>query len=156
MFTIIAEIGNVKRFPTKHQLCSYAAVVPGTDNSGDKASKHNHVKTGDMILKSLLCIAVQGMLRSTNETAITRFYRKKEKAIGAAKAQVAAARKIACVVWAVLTCGKPYVEEDEELIARKTIAMNRSSKKAVAFLEEQLDEVTELLCRKAGVIDELR
>ncbi len=153
---IIAEMGDVRRFTTKHHLCSYAAVVPRADNSGDKVSKHNHVKTGDMILKSLLCIAVQGMLKSTVETAVTRFYRKKEKAIGAAKAQVAAARKLACVVWAVLTYGKPYAEEDEELTVRKTIAMNRSSKKAVAFSEEQLDEVTELLCSKTGVIDKLK
>ena len=34
--------------------------------------------------------------------------------------------------------------------------MNRSSKKAVAFSEEQLDEVTELLCGKTGVIDKLK
>ena len=68
--------------------------------------------------------AVQGMLKLTDETAVTRFYRKKEKEIGAAKAQVAAARKLACVVWAVLTYGKPYAEEDEELTVRKTTAMN--------------------------------
>ena len=51
---------------------------------------------------------------------------------------------------------KPYVEEDEELTVHKTTAMNRSSKKAVAFSEEQLDEVTELLCSKTGVIDKLK
>jgi hypothetical protein len=56
----------------------------------------------------------------------------------------------------VFTYCKPYVEEDKEITARKTIAMNRSSKKAVAFSEEQPDEVTELPCRKAGVIDKLK
>ena len=57
---------------------------------------------------------------------------------------------------AVHTYCKQHVEEAEEFTARKVIAMNRSSKKAVAFSEEQLDEVTELLCRKTGVIDKLR
>ena len=102
-------------------------------------TKHNHVKNGDTILKSLLCTAVQGMLKCTTETALAKFYRKKEKTIGAAKAQVAAARKHACVVWAVLTTRQPYVEENEELTARKTAAMSRSSRKAVAFSEQQLD-----------------
>ena len=153
---IVAEIGSIGRFLTKHHLCSYAAVVPKADNPGDRVTKHNHVKKGDMILKSLLCTAVQGMLKSTNENAVTRFYHKKEKTIGAAKAQVAAARKLACVVWAVLTRQQPYVEESEELTARKTVAMNRSSKKAAAFRDEQLSEVTELLCTKTVVIDKLK
>ena len=153
---IVAEIGSIGRFPTKHHLCSYAAVVPKADNSGDRVTKHNHVKSGDLILKLLLCTAVQGMLKSTNETAVTRFYHKKEKTIGAAKAQVAAARKLACVVWAVLTRQQPYAEENEELTALKTVKMNRSSKKAVTFSEEQLNEVTELLCTRSVVIDKLK
>jgi transposase len=124
---IIREIGDVKRFPTKHHLCSYAAVVPRADNSDDKVRKRNHVKTDDMIIKSLLCIAVQKMLKSVDETAVTRFYRKKEKATDVAKAQVAASHKLACAIWGVFTYGKPYIEEDEELTVRKTIAMNRSS-----------------------------
>ena len=152
---IVAEIGDIRRFPTKHHLTSYAALVPRADNSGDRISKHNHVKSGDLVLKSLLCVAIQGMLKSANETAVARFYHKKENKIGAAKAQIAAARKLACVVWAVLTYGKPYVEEDEGLTARKTIGMNRDAKRALAFSEEQLSAVTEMLCTKSGVIDKL-
>ena len=34
--------------------------------------------------------------------------------------------------------------------------MNRSSKKAVTFSDEQLSEVTELLCTKTVVIDKLK
>ncbi|MBX8639693.1 MAG: transposase [Thermoplasmata archaeon] len=86
------------RFTTKHHLCSRAALVPRIDNSGDRVSRRNHVRNGDIILKSLLCTAVQGMLKSAKETAAARSYWRKEKSIGAAKAQVAAAGKLACVV----------------------------------------------------------
>ena len=153
---IVAEIGDIMRFPTKHHLCSYAALVPRADNSGDKVSKHNHVKTGDMMLKSLFCTAVQGMLKSSTETAIKTFYHKKEKTIGAAKAQVAATRKLACTVWAVLTRRQPYVEQNDELTARKTVIMRRAARKATAFSEKQLSEVTDILCSKTEVIDKLK
>ena len=153
---IVAEIGDIRRFTTKHQLCSYAALVPRADNSGDRVSRHNHVKNGDIILKSLLCTAVQGMLKSAKETAIARFYWKKEKSIGAAKAQVAAARKLACVVWAMLTSGKPYVEEDRDLTARKKMTMDKHAMKAAAFSEQELLDITELLCTKTEILNRLK
>ena len=56
----------------------------------------------------------------------------------------------------MFTYGKPYVEANEELTACKTTAMNRNSKKAVAFSEERFDEATELLCSKTGVIDKFK
>ena len=130
--------------------------MPRAGNSGDRVNRHNHVKSGDLMLKSLLCTAVQGMLKSSNETAVARFYRKKEKTIGVAKAQVAAARKLACVVWAILTNRLSYIEKNEELTERKMASMNRSSKKTVAFSEQQLNDVTELLCAKTTVVDKLK
>ena len=80
---IVAEIGDIRRFPTKAQLCSLAGVVPRADNSGAKVSQHRSVKRGDMVLKRFLCIAVQGRLRAKRDTTIKRFYAKKAKAIGA-------------------------------------------------------------------------
>ena len=37
---IKARIGDASRFPTKKHLCSYAGVVPGADNSGERESHH--------------------------------------------------------------------------------------------------------------------
>ena len=45
---------------------------------------------------------------------------------------------------------------NEELTALKIIKMNRSSKKAAAFRDDQLSEATELLCTKTVVIDKLK
>ncbi len=66
---------------------------------------------------------------------------------------VAAARKLTCVVWAVLTTRQPNVEENKEFTKCKTVPIARGSRKAAAFSEHQLDDVTELLCTKAAVID---
>lgn len=122
---LVAEIGEVSRFPTKRELASYAGLVPRADNSGETVSSHRGVKSGDRVLKRFLCGAVMGMLRANQDTAIKRFYRKKAKAIGTGKAQVAAARKLSAVVWWILTHHQPYVEQDVGLSARKEATLER-------------------------------
>jgi len=121
-FTALAiksRIGEVGRFPTKKHLCSYSAVVPGASNSGDYMSSHNRVKHGDMVLKYAFTCAVRGAASARKNSAVKRFYLKQRKRLGAQKAEVAAARKMACVVWKVLSTRQSYREEDKRLTVRK-------------------------------------
>ncbi len=118
---IKSRVGDdAKRFPTKKHLCSYAGVVPGADNTGERTSEHEHVKRGDAILKYALTCGVSGAVKSGTSTAVKRFFLK-QVARGKAgqDAEVAAARKLACMVWKILTSKQPYIEENEYLTARK-------------------------------------
>ena len=124
-----SRIGDILRFPTKKHLCSYGAVVPGASNSGEYVSRHNRVKHGDMILKSALTCAVRGAVSAEKNSAVKRFYLKHSKKIGAQKAEVAAARKMACIVWKVLRTQQPYREEDERLTARKRRVLSWKAKR---------------------------
>jgi len=131
-FTALAiksRIGDIVRFPTKKHLCSYGAVVPGASNSGEYVSRHNRVKHGDMILKSALTCAVRGAVSAEKSSAVKRFYLKHLKRMGAQKAEVAAARKMACIVWKVLRTGQPYREEDKRLTARKRRILSWKAKR---------------------------
>ncbi len=116
-----ARIGDdVSRFPTKKHLCSYAGLVPGASNSGEYESRHNHVKRGDMTLKYALTCAVRGAVSANKPTSVKMHYLEVNQRTGVAqKAEVAAARKLACIVWGVLKNRRPYVEEDKRLTARK-------------------------------------
>lgn len=153
---IVAEIGDIRRFATKKQLCSHAGVVPRADNSGERVSLHRSVKKGDAVLKRFLCIAVQGMLRANRDTAIKRFYEKKAKAIGAPKAQVAAARKLACAIWWMLTHQEPFKDQDEELTARKEQRMEaRARTVPEPVSEEALDQVGEKLIARMPLLERL-
>ncbi len=153
---IIAEISDIRRFANKKQLCSHAGVVPRADNSGEKVSQHRSVKTGDMVLKRFLCIAVQGMLRAQQNTSIKRFYEKKAKAIGAPKAQVAAARKLACAIWWMLTHNERFRDEDKELTVQKTQRMEARTKRvAEPTSEEHLNELGEKLIAQAPLLERL-
>lgn len=155
---IVGEIGEVGRFSDKRNLASYAGLVPRADNSGDKVSAHRGVKGGDRVPKRFLCLAVMGIRRGGRETTIGRFYAKKEKQIGAAKAQVAAARKLSAVIWHMLTYRHPYAEQDEGLAERKAHNLARTAQRpslamSVAELEheaEQLVTKAETLARMSG------
>jgi transposase len=153
---MIAEIGDIRRFPTKRELASYAGLVPRADNSGAVVSSHRHVKPGDMVLKRFLCTAVMGMLLARQETAVKRFYQKKAKQIGQAKAQVAAARKLSAVVWWILTNQHPYLEQDEGLTERKAVRLSRVAEVAPTLMSsEELEAIGSALSEKAEALDRL-
>jgi hypothetical protein len=76
-----------------------------------------------------------GMQLARQETAVKRFYQKKAKQIGQAKAQVAAARKLSAVVWWILTNRSPYPEQDEGLSARKADNLDPSGDRTASGRE---------------------
>jgi transposase len=153
---LVAEIGEVQRFPTKRELASYAGLVPRADNSGGQVSWHRKVKPGNLVLKRFLCNAVMGMLLAKPETAVRRFYRKKAKQIGHPKAQVAAARKLSAVVWWILTYRQPYREQDESLTARKEHNLERVAEAATTTVEEpDLPAIGAELAEKASLLNRL-
>ncbi|MGA7922740.1 MAG: transposase [Thermoplasmata archaeon] len=153
---IVAEIGDIQRFPGKRELASYAGLVPRADNSGGKVSWHRSVKPGDMVLKRFLCGAVMGMQLARQDTAVKRFYQKKAKQIGSAKAQVAAARKLSAVVWWILTHHAPYQEQDEELSARKGANLDRAATLPPPTVsEEELRSIGDELVSQADTLERL-
>ncbi|MCI4323298.1 MAG: IS110 family transposase [Thermoplasmata archaeon] len=150
---IVAEIGEVERFADKRNLASYAGLVPRADNSGGKVSEHRHVKGGDRVLKRFLCLAVQGIVRTQRKSTIAQFYEKKAKQIGAAKAQVAAARKLSGIVWHMLTYQHPYVEQSEELSIRKAENVERVARRPPMTMSAgEVEQEAEQLMLKADVL----
>jgi transposase len=142
---IKARAGDASRFPTKKHFCSYAGVVPKADNSGERVSEHNHVKHGDDVLKYALTCGVNAAARTRTDSAVKRFYLKQiSKGKSPQDAQVAAARKLACIVWKILTSKERYVEEDKYLTSRK---MNRLSQIAKRPLEHttKLEDIPTLI-----------
>jgi hypothetical protein len=75
---------------------------------------------------------VRGAVKARATTAVKRFYLK-QVARGKAPqdAEVAAARKLACVVWKILTSKQPYLEENEYLTARKVTRTKSLAKRSL-------------------------
>ncbi len=149
-FTAVAiksRIGDdASRFPTKKHLCSYAGVVPGADNTGEHVSDHAHIKRGDTILKYALTCAVQGAVKARADSGVKRLYlRLIRRGKDAQQAEVAAARKLACVVWKMLTTKERYVEEQKYLTARKMTETSYKARRRVLANVATPDKVPALI-----------
>ena len=87
-----SEIGDVRRFPSAKQLCSYAGLVPSTYASGN-ACYHGHItKQGSRWLRWILIEAAIHAVKRPGP--LRRFYFKVERKKGGQIAKVATARKL--------------------------------------------------------------
>ncbi|MDH2900742.1 MAG: IS110 family transposase [archaeon] len=161
LFTAVAiksRVGDdATRFATKKHLCSYAGVVPGADNSGESESEHEHVKHGDVILKYALTCAARGAVKAKTDSAVKRIYLKQIKRGKAPQeAEVAAARKLACIVWKILTSKQRYVEEDRYLTARKMRQTSSNARRLIkdAVLPESVPELAKSLSSHVEVLEQ--
>lgn len=111
---LLAEIGEIGRFPDKEALCSYAGLVPRVRESAGKAVRGGITRQGSSALRWIMVEAAQVATRCS--PAAKRYYerllRRKHKHV----ARVALARKLLIAVYALLHDG--VVFEEEKFAAR--------------------------------------
>jgi transposase len=105
---ILAEIGDLSRFPTSHHLTSFAGLVPTTRSSGGKTTHGSLPHAGSPWLRWALVETTQTLKMKPGPVRahFTRLMRGK----GNSKATVAAARKLCCYLFWMLKEGKTYPE----------------------------------------------
>lgn len=115
---IKSEIGDVKRFPSAKQLCSYAGLVPSTHASGN-VCYHGHItKQGSKWLRWIL---IEAAIHAAKRTGpLRRFYYKVERKKGGKVAKVATARKLLEWIYHMMRDCKTFrqVENAVELLGR--------------------------------------
>lgn len=100
---IVAEIGQISRFPRADMLCSYAGLVPSIHQSGNTLRFGRLIKQSSKTLKSTLIETSWNIIRTKESNRLQEFYKKLSKKKGKQKAICATARKLCCVVYAMLT-----------------------------------------------------
>jgi len=114
---IFIKIGDISRFPTAEKLAAYFGVVPSTQSS-DKKTRHGRItKAGCDIVRTILVNA--GFYGVKGSKVIKNFYNGIAIRRGNNIARVAVARKLAKIIWAMLTRGKTFNEVNEESFKRK-------------------------------------
>jgi len=94
---LLAEVGDLARFPTAHDFTAYAGLVPSTRSSGDKTAHGGTGRENNHWLKWILIEAVQTLKQVPGPV---RFhYERLLRAKGKPKATVAAARKLATYIY---------------------------------------------------------
>jgi transposase len=90
----VAEVGDLRRFPTAKHLVSYVGLAPSLYASGERRWTGAITQQGSSLLRWALVQAAQVAARSP---AFRRFYERQRERHGAAKAAVALARKLAAM-----------------------------------------------------------
>lgn len=104
---ILAEIGDISRFNNVSQLVAFSGVEPQIYQSGQVSGLHLRIsKKGNKKLRCLLYLAVTCMIKTSRDTSIVDFYKKK-KADGLASksALVASMNKLIRIVYSLCKNG---------------------------------------------------
>jgi transposase len=107
---ICAEVLPITRFRTPGHLASYAGVVPKSKQSGERPVRHGTIPAGaNRWLRGALVRAVVSHVQNAPDSWLTHYYLAQKARVGWPTARVAAARKLARAIHAMLrtnTCWK--------------------------------------------------
>jgi transposase len=108
--TIIAEIGDIHRFPAAKKLMGYAGLVPSTYASGDVVRHGRITKTGSKWLRYIMIEVAHHQQLCKKTPGFGSYYLALKQRKGTGPAAVATARKLLAVVWRLLTDNRPWQE----------------------------------------------
>jgi transposase len=105
-WTILAEIGDINRFPSSKQFVSYCRLVPGAKDSGGSHRHKSGNKDGNKYLRAAFGQAAVSAY--THYKVVKNFYRKIKRRSGRPVARAVVAKELAKGVWYMLTRNEEY------------------------------------------------
>jgi transposase len=103
---VLSEVGDIRRFSSQRKATAFAGLAPGICESAGRAKHLGITKEGSRLLRWAL---VQTAWRLVNRTRRWSFlYNRLKQRTGAKKAIVAIARRVWCVMVAMLKSGQEY------------------------------------------------
>ena len=122
---VLSELGDISRFRNAKAVCAYAGLVPVVRQSGERKSKDLKItKEGSGLLRWALVEAAWRLVGNSPKWAAL-FARLMHRS-GKKRAIVAVARKLLCVLYAMLRTSTPY-----KIVATQTAAPPTTGKKLV-------------------------
>jgi transposase len=116
--TFLATIGDIRRFPTSRQLVAYLGLDPRVRQSGSEPARTGRIsKQGSAQARWALVEATHSVVRQPGP--LRAFHHRVRARRGYNIATVAAARKLACLFWCLLTRGERYAHAQPSLTAKK-------------------------------------
>ncbi len=116
--TFLAAVGEIDRFGTSRQLVAYLGLDPKVRQSGEQPARSGRIsKRGSSSARWALVEAAWSVVQQPGP--LRAFYQRLRARIGASKAIVATARKLAALFWYMLTRGEDYAHQQPSLTAEK-------------------------------------
>jgi transposase len=117
-FTLVAAVGEIGRFPTPQHLVSYLGLDPRVSQSGNDPARHGRIsKQGSGEARHVLVEAAWHAIRTTGP--LRAFAQRVKSRRGTNVATVAVARKLAVLVWQLLTHQQDYAFAQPSLVREK-------------------------------------
>jgi len=102
-------VGRVERFPRAHSLANYWGLTPGCRNSGENNQRLGRItKAGSSMARFLLAQLTHRVLRK--DARLRDWFKRIKRRRGASIACVAVMRKLATIIWHMLSKRKTYAE----------------------------------------------
>jgi hypothetical protein len=116
--TFMAAVGDIGRFPDRRKLVGYLGLDPRVRQLGASPANHGRIsKQGSSSARHALVEASWSTVRQPGP--IAGFYLRVKARRGHSIAIVAAARKLACLFWCLLTRGEDYAVAQPSLTKKK-------------------------------------
>jgi transposase len=116
--TFLAAIGDIRRFESPRKLVGYLGLDPRVKQSGTGPATHGRIsKQGSVRARHALVEASWSTVRQPGP--IHAFYQRVRARRGHQIAVVAAARKLACLFWCLLTREQDYAYQQPSLTQKK-------------------------------------
>lgn len=105
-WTILAEVGNIERFPSDKQFESYCRLVPGAKDSGGSHRHKSGNKDGNKYLR--MAFGQAAVSAYSHYKPVKDFYNKIKRRSGKPIARTVVAKELAKIVWHMLTKDEAY------------------------------------------------
>ena len=116
--SFMAAVGEIHRFANPRALTGYLGLDPRVYQSGSAPATGGHIsKQGSASTRWALVEAAWSVVRQPGP--LHAFYQRVRVRRGHGIAVVAAARKLACLFWFLLTRGEDYAHQQPSLTAKK-------------------------------------
>jgi transposase len=107
--SLACRVGRVERFPRAHSLANYWGLTPGCRNSGENNQRLGSItKAGSGMARWLLAQVTHKVLRK--DARLREWFKRIKRRRGSCIARVAVMRKLATIIWHMLSKRKSYAE----------------------------------------------
>jgi len=139
---LLAEIGNFKDFSSGDKLASWLGIVPNVYQSADKFYNGRITKRGSKVARWILTQIANAAARKKN-SKLKEFFNRKKKSIGHPKAIIALARKIATIIWHLITNDEMY--EDETGYQKRKIQKRKIVDTEIFSVDERIKIISGII-----------
>jgi transposase len=107
--SLACRVGRIERFPRAHSLANYWGLTPGCRNSGENNQRLGSItKAGSGMARWLLAQMTHKVLRK--DARLREWFKRIKRRRGSSIARVAVMRKLATIIWHMLSKRKTFAE----------------------------------------------